>query len=274
MPDTGWGEFMSRMVSDELWARFEPLLPAPKARRFQFPGRKPVDNRVALSVILFVLKTGIPWEDVPREMGCCGMAAWKKLHEWQDAGVWEKFHEVILQELETQGKLDWDKAAAHASHVRATQGADDTGPNPMDRAKSGTTHHALTEGHGLPLAVTVTTANRNDITQLKPLVEAIPLLKTRGKGKPRKKRPKKLLAERAYDSQPHREWLAEQGILPKLAKRNTPHGSGLGKERWPVERLFAWLHDDRKIRIRDERRSDIHNALVSFAAALICFCAL
>ena len=66
----------------------------------------------------------------------------------------------------------------------------------------------------------------------------------------------------------------QKSIIPKLAKRYTEHGSGLGKERWPVERLFAWLHDDRKIRIRDERRSDIHKGLVSFAAALICFAAL
>ena len=265
---------MSKLVSGELWVLFEPLLPAPKPRRFQFPGRKPVDNRVALSVILFVLKTGIPWEDVPHEMGCCGMAAWKKLHEWQDAGVWEKFHALILQELETQGKLDWERAMVDSSSVRATQGGDDTGPNPTDRAKLGTKHHVLTEGHGLPLAVKVTGANRNDITQLKPLVEAIPKLKSRGKGRKRQKRPEKLLADRGYDSQPHREWLEGKNIIPILAKRYTGHGSGLGKERWPVERLFAWLHDDRKIRIRDERRSDIHKGLVSFAAALICFAAL
>jgi transposase len=265
---------MAKLVSDELWTVFEPLLPPTKPRRLDHPGRKPVDNRVALSVILFVLKTGIPWEDVPQEMGCCGMAAWKKLQEWQEAGVWEKLHQVILQELEAQGKLDWDKAAVDTSSVRATQGGTGTGPNPTDRAKPGTKHHALTEGQGLPLAVKVTGANRNDITQLKPLVEAIPKLKTRGKGRKRRKRPKKLLADRAYDSQPHREWLEEQGVVPKLAKRNTAHGSGLGKERWVVERLFAWLHDDRKIRVRDERQSLIHAALVKLAAALICFTAL
>lgn len=143
------------------------------------------------------------------------MAAWKKLHEWQEAGVWEKFHALILQELETQGKLDWERAMVDSSSVRATQGGDDTGPNPTDRAKPGTKHHALTEGHGLPLAVKVTGANRNDITQLKPLVEAIPKLKSRGKGRKRQKRPKKLLADRGYDSQPHREWLEGKSIIPK-----------------------------------------------------------
>lgn len=265
---------MSQLVSDELWKLFEPLLPEPKPRRFRFPGRKPVDNRVALSVIIFVLKTGTPWEDVPRELGCCGMAAWKKLHEWNEAGVWERFHAVILQELENQGQLDWDKGSVDSSKVRAIHGGEATGPNPTDRAKPGSKHHALTEGQGLPLSTRVTAANRNDITQLKSLVEAIPHLKTRGKGRARQKRPKKLLGDRAYDSQPHRDWLEERGIIPKLARRNTAHGSGLGKERWVVERLFAWLHDDRRLRVRDERRADIHQAFLSLAAALVCFCAL
>ena len=128
----------------------------------------------------------------------------------------------------------------------------------------------------MPLATQVTSANTNDITQLKPLVEKplvekIPDLRTRGKGRTRQKRPKKLLGDRGYDSQPHREWLEQKKIVPRLAKRGTPHGSGLGKERWPVERLFAWVHDDRKLRVRDERRHDIHKALLSFAAALGCF---
>ena len=145
---------MPKLVSDALWSKFEPLLPAPKPRRSRYPGRKPVDNRVALSVILHVLKTGVPWEEVPRELGCCGMAAWKKLHQWQEAGVWEAFHALILQELETAGLLDWETAGllhwetaglldwetgiVDSSSVRATQGGEATGPNPTDRAKPGT----------------------------------------------------------------------------------------------------------------------------------------
>jgi len=265
---------MSKLVSDKLWALVEPLLPPPAVRRVRFPGRKRVPDRVALSVIVFVLKTGIPWEDVPHEMGCSGMTAWNRLNEWQKAGVWDKVHQAILDELDAHGKLDRSKGAADASSVRATQGGDATGPNPTDRAKPGTKHHALTEGGGLPLATEVTSANTNEVTQLKALVEDIPPVKNPKTKRRRKRAPKKLLADRGYDSQPHREWLEDRGIIPCLAKRNTPHGSGLGKERWPVERLFAWLHDDRRLRVRDERRADIHKALVSLAAALICFAAL
>jgi transposase len=264
----------SKLVSDALWLIVEPLLPAAKPRRFRYPGRKPVANRVALSAIIYVLKTGVPWEEVPLELGCCGMTAWNRLQEWQEVGVWDKIHQAILDELEARGKLDRSHGAADSSSVRATGGGEDTGPNPTDRAKKGTKHHALTEAQGLPLAVEVTAANRNDITQLKPLVEDIPKVRNPQTQRRRQRRPKKLLADRAYDSQPHREWLEEQDIVPRLARRKTEHGSGLGQERWPIERLFAWLHDDRKIRVRDERRSPIHKALLTLAAALVCFCAL
>ena len=156
---------MSKLVSDELWEIVEPFLPAPKPRRFRYPGRKPTENRVALSAIIFVLKTGIPWEDVPDEMGCSGMTAWTRLHEWQEAGIWEKIPVAILQKLEDKDKLDWEHGIVDSSSVRAAIGGEKTGPNPTDRAKPGTKHHALSEGNGLPLSTTVTQANRNDITQ-------------------------------------------------------------------------------------------------------------
>ena len=77
------------LLSDELWEVIEPLLPPPKKRRFRYPGRKPVEPRRALTGILFVLKTGIQWEDLPLEMGCgSGITCWRRLRDWQRAGVW------------------------------------------------------------------------------------------------------------------------------------------------------------------------------------------
>ncbi len=109
-----------------------------------------------------------------------------------------------------------------------------TGPNPTDRRKAGSKHHILTEAQGLPLNVILTEANRNDITQLLPLVEGIPPI--RGKrGRPRRK-PDLVQTDRGYDSQPHRDALKARGIDTQIAKRGTPHGSGLGKTRWVVER--------------------------------------
>jgi transposase len=127
----------------------------------------------------------------------------------------------------------------------------------------------MTEGHGIPLAAQVTSANTNDITQLMPLVNAIPTV--RGKrGRPRR-RPQLLQGDKAYDSNAHRAWLRQRRIKPVLARRRTPHGSGLGRYRWVVERTLAWLHQFKRLRTRYERRVDIHQAFLSLGCALICW---
>lgn len=88
------------IIDDELWALIEPLLPPPKPRRFKYPGRKPVTDRAALTGILFVLKTGIRWRDLPSEMGCgSGVSCWRRLRDWQQAGVWDRLHAVLLAKL-------------------------------------------------------------------------------------------------------------------------------------------------------------------------------
>ena len=120
----------------------------------------------------------------------------------------------------------------------------------------------------MPLSIVLTGANRSDITQLLPLLEALQPLKGK-RGHPRQ-RPTAVQGDRAYDAQPHRIELRRRGIKPLLAKRRVPHGSGLGKSRWVVERSFAWLHDLRRLRVRYERRADIHEALLKLACVLLC----
>lgn len=127
----------------------------------------------------------------------------------------------------------------------------------------------ITDAQGIPLATQVSAANVNDVTQLKALVEAIPLVPGR-RGRPRF-RPARVQGDRGYDSQAERQWLRARGITPVLAKRGTSHGSGLGQQRWKVERTLSWLHQFRRLRIRYERRADIHEAFVLLAAGLICF---
>jgi transposase len=130
----------------------------------------------------------------------------------------------------------------------------------------------LTDAHGIPLAAQVTAANRHDVTQLLPLVDAIPPVAGKA-GRPRC-RPDRVQGDRAYDSQPHRQKLRHLRIVPMLAKRNTAHGSGLGVYRWVVERTLSWLHQYRRLRVRYERRSDIHQAFLTLGCALICSKAL
>ena len=116
------------LVSDGLWERIEPLLPTVE-RRYRYPGRKRVPDRAALTGILFVLKTGIPWEHLPQEMGCgSGMTCWRRLRDWNEAGVWERLHQVLLDELQDAEQLDWSRVAVDSSHVRAKGGAQRPAP--------------------------------------------------------------------------------------------------------------------------------------------------
>jgi len=109
------------IVSDELWAIVEPILPPP--RQYPLGGRPPVDNRAALTGILFVLRSGIPWEMLPREMGCgSGMTCWRRLRDWHEAGVWQTLHQVLLSWLQAADQIDWSRAVVDSASVRAVLG--------------------------------------------------------------------------------------------------------------------------------------------------------
>jgi transposase len=111
------------VVDDELWALIEPILPSP-ARRFRYPGRRRLDDRAVLQGILFVLHTGIGWEQLPQELGFgSGMTAWRRLHEWHAAGVWSQLHGLLLERLNAAGEIDWSRAVIDASYVQAKKGA-------------------------------------------------------------------------------------------------------------------------------------------------------
>ena len=120
----------------------------------------------------------------------------------------------------------------------------------------------------MPLAISLTGGNRNDVTQLLPLIDGIGPVA--GKvGRPRK-RAERLLADRGYDFDKYRRELRRRGVAPKIARRSTEHGSGLGKERWVVERTFAWLHNFRRLRTRYERRAELHLAFMQLGCAVVC----
>src|SRR5438876_2475048 len=143
---------MKQLVSDALWERVQPLLPPPPRRRFRFPGRKPLDYRRILTGILFVLKTGIAWDDLPAELGCgCGKTCRYYLQTWHQAGIWVKLHAVLLAELNGADQIDWNRALIDASFAKAPERGEDTGPNPTDRGKSGSKHHVMTDAQGIPL---------------------------------------------------------------------------------------------------------------------------
>jgi len=111
------------VVSDELWDLVSPLLPR-KQRRFCHPGRRRLPDREALQGILFVLFTGTAWAQLPAELGFgSGVTCWRRLDEWQKAGVWEQLHQLLLSRLRAAGEIDWSRAVVDSSQVQAKKGA-------------------------------------------------------------------------------------------------------------------------------------------------------
>ena len=111
------------MIDDELWSLIEGFLPAEPPQSHK-GGRPRISNRATLTGIVFVLKSGIPWEMLPPEMGCgSGMTCWRRLRDWQRAGVWTRVHQALLERLQQAGQLDWSRASLDASSVRALKGA-------------------------------------------------------------------------------------------------------------------------------------------------------
>jgi len=109
-------------VSDGLWERVRPVLPVVE-RRFRYPGRRRIEDRVCLEGILFVLFSGLPWEAVPRELGVSGVTCWRRLVEWQRAGVWERLLVSLQAELEQAGALEQARFLVDASIAPAKKGA-------------------------------------------------------------------------------------------------------------------------------------------------------
>jgi transposase len=113
---------MKPLVSDELWAVVAPLLPPepPKPKG----GRPRVPDRAALTGIIYVLRAGIPWELLPQEMGCgSGVTCWRRLRDWQHAGVWEALHRTLLDRLGAAGQIDWSRACLDCANIPAKKGA-------------------------------------------------------------------------------------------------------------------------------------------------------
>ena len=257
-------------IRDELWAAIEPLLPPEPTGHHGGPPRVP--HRAALGGILFILRHGLRWCDLPPELGYgSGVTCWRRLRQWQALGIWATLHQVVLNWLGDLDAIDWSRASVDSISVRAKRGGDHTGPNPTDRGKAGSKYHFLVDGQGLPLAVQLTAANVHDSKLLEPLVDAVqPIRRPIGEpGRPRK-RPDKLHADKGYDFPEKRRALRRRGITPRIARRGVESSHRLGRYRWVVERTQAWAVTLRKLAVRYDRHAATVWAFLHLACALIC----
>jgi transposase len=144
-----------------------------------------------------------------------------------------------------------------------------TGPSPVDRGKSGSKIHVLSDRAGIPLSVAVSAANTNDAYALKPLVMAIPAIRSR-RG-PRRREPAKPHADKAYDHVDLRRWVRDLGIAVRIARKGVESSQKLSQHRWVIERTIAWLFGYHRLNIRYDRKATHFCAFPTLRATLTGF---
>ena len=185
MPSRMEATTMDQMVSDELWAAFEPLVP--KHRKSPKGGRLPADDRRRLEGLVYVLRTGCPWHLFPKaEFGVGQSTVYNRFAVWAGAGVFGGCHRSPLNAPGLAGLIDPSAAVIDAASYRAVFGGTHAGPSPVDRAENGVKHHALSDARGTPLLAETTPANVRDLAPAVRLVESLPAVK-RPCGRPRRK---------------------------------------------------------------------------------------
>ncbi len=256
---------MAKLLDDELWALIEPSLPPPKPRRSRYPGRRPLDDRAMLTGILFIFQTGLRGDLLPREMSCgSGMSCWRRLRDWQAVGVWDRLDEVRLAKLRESDRIDWSRVVVDSSSIRAVVQVKNGTESQRPRATwFKAPPHYRSAGH--PARGNPHRRQPSRCAQLHALVDAIPPIAGK-RGRPLSK-PRIVQGDRGYEHDKYRRPLHAAGIATEIARRGEPHGSGLGKTGWVVERTISWVHNFRRLRIRFERLAFIHEAFMKLAAA-------
>src|SRR5215469_13634394 len=197
-------------LTDRHWAFIQPLLPSP-ART----GRPRADDRRTVEGILYVLITGCRWQDLPSECGA-PTTVWRRLRRWGEEGVWERIWRTGLALLDTNAMLDWSIAVLDGSFVPAKKGGEHVG---LTRKGKGTKWMLVVDGNGLPLGFHMDSANHAEVRLAQQTLDTIRVARPRGRPK---QRPKKLVADRGYDSSTFRQALRRRGIRMCIPAKRRP----------------------------------------------------
>jgi len=202
-------------------------------------------------------------------MGCgSGVTCWRRLHEWQQAGVWQRLHRVLLDQMGYANAIDRDRAAVDSVSVPVKWGTRRPARPPTYPGKLGSRRHILV-GANAPLAPRFSSPNRHDSKFLEALVDAVPAIRQCA-GWPRR-RPAELHADGGYDFAHCRRALHRRTIIPRIARRGSESSERLCRHRWVVERTLGRLARFVHIAVHYERRADTFTAFYDIAASLICW---
>jgi putative transposase len=257
-------------LSDEVWERAQPLLPPAKLRLKG--GRPPRGDREMLGGILYVLRTGLQWNALPREIGA-STTVYDRFRAWERDGFFARLWAAGLAEYDELVGIDWEWLSLDGVMTKAPFGGAATGANPTDRGKCGTKRSALCEGHGLPLAVVVAGANVPDMKLAAPTLDALVVARPA----PTAEQPQHLCLDAGYDydlprfAAERRRYVAH--VRPRGEDRANARSLDPTKRprRWVVERLHSWLNRSRRLLVRWEKLQPTYEAFVHLACALLCF---
>jgi len=260
--DDGW------RLSDPMWQKMAPLLPPRPVHPLGCHNPR-VPDRSAMDGIFFVLRTGCQWNALNATGICSSSSAHRRFQEWTEAGVFEVFWREGLLAYDALVGIDWSWLAMDGAMAKAPLGGEKTGPNPTHRAKRGVKRSQLTDGRGVPLAVVVDGANRNDHNMMQPTIEAIPIERPA----PTPRRKQHLCLDKGYDYQEPRDLAATFGFTLHLRTRGEQVGAKrkarAKARRWVVERTHSWLNRFRAILIRWTKKSANYLALLHIACGVI-----
>jgi len=262
--DDGW------RISDKWWEQIEPLLPARKPHPLGCHN-PPVPNRSAMDAILFVLRTGMQWNALDGTGICSCSSSYRRFREWTDAGVFANLWRIGLLRYDGTQGIDWDWLAMDGAMTKAPlAGTQMTGRNPTDRGKQGVKRSLLTEGAGIPLAVTMEGANRHDMKLVQSTLDAV----MAERPAPTEDKPQGLCLDKGYDFDEVREIVKEFGFTAHIRARGEEaqaikKEAGFKARRWVVERTHSWMNRFRRILVRWEKLPETFLAMLHLACAII-----
>jgi putative transposase len=256
-------------VSDELWEHVKALIPpAPSHAK---GGRPRMDDRKAFEAIIYVLRTGIQWNALPRELGASSTVH-DRFQEWEEAGLFLALWQAGLSEYDEIEGIEWEWQSVDGAMTKAPLGQDAIGPNPTDRGKQGVKRSMLTDGAGIPLALVVDGANRHDSKLLVATLEGIVIARP----EPTQEEPQHLCLDAAYDGDPCRQAVSDHQYTPHIRRRGEEKQEkiavpGYRARRWVVERTHSWLNRSRRLLVRWEKKTENYLAFLQLAVAQLLF---
>jgi transposase len=244
------------MLDTKLLAMIATLIECLEQPRRVAPGHPPAPTIRVLATLRQFLREGTPWRSLRADAHhVSGSTLRRWLTAWARTGLLRKVHALLVAMLRGNPDLILDSCS-----VRAKRGGDLTGPNPTDRAKRGTKYHVATTGDGIPVACIATAANVNDTVLFERLFLAALAVMARIAN---------VFADKGYDAEANRTLCRRFHAVPHIHKRRRPHGSGLGKRRWPVERSNAWVLENKRLALRYDRLGFIVQSLLDTACIFL-----